>query len=295
VRRLIIRPGAIGDFIVSLPALETLRAEYTEIWTTEANRPLAYFADATESIYTAGLDGFGLPERPELPYLVERLRGFDSIVSWYGAGRPEFRAYVESLGLPFEFHRAIPPAGIGLHAADYYLAQVKGNPRIPPDSSPAAIPRIPVRRVPLQAAVIHPFSGSPKKNWPMERFRQLAVGLADEGLGPVLWCAGPEEALAGAVRIEDLGALAEWLSGARLYVGNDSGISHLAAAVGVPVIALFGPTDPNVWAPRGPLVRVVKASDGRMQSISVGAVLEAVREIQPYLASTGEGYARGRQ
>jgi ADP-heptose:LPS heptosyltransferase len=74
---------------------------------------------------------------------------------------------------------------------------------------------------------------------------------------PVKWCAGEDDpALPGAVRIDDLYELACWLAKARLYIGNDSGITHLAAAVGTPVLALFGPTDPEVWAPRGRHVRV---------------------------------------
>ena len=76
---------------------------------------------------------------------------------------------------------------------------------------------------------------------------------------PVRWCAGPDDPpLAGAVRIDDLYELACWLASARLYIGNDSGITHLAAAVGTPVLALFGPTDPAIWAPRGPHVRVLR-------------------------------------
>src|SRR6185312_7546559 len=104
-------------------------------------------------------------------------------------------------------------------------------------------------------AVIHPFSGSPRKNWPVENFRQLAAKL--ERIMPVLWCAGPDDPpLEGALCIPDLYDLACWLARAALYIGNDSGITHLAAAVGTPVLALFGPTDPAVWAPRGPHVRV---------------------------------------
>jgi len=68
----------------------------------------------------------------------------------------------------------------------------------------------------------------------------------------VRWCAGSEEALENAVRIDDLYELACWLAGASVYIGNDSGITHLAAAAGAPVAALFGPTDPAIWAPRGP-------------------------------------------
>ena len=85
--------------------------------------------------------------------------------------------------------------------------------------------------------------------WPLERFRVVAHYL--ERRMPVYWCAGPEEALPEAVRFPDLRGPARWLAAARVYVGNDSGISHLAAACGVPCVVLFGPTDPRIWAPRG--------------------------------------------
>jgi ADP-heptose:LPS heptosyltransferase len=75
---------------------------------------------------------------------------------------------------------------------------------------------------------------------------------------PVKWIAGPEEPLENAVRLEDLYDLACWLATARLYIGNDSGIGHLAAAVGIPVIAIFLVTDPKIWAPRGPLAAVLE-------------------------------------
>jgi ADP-heptose:LPS heptosyltransferase len=85
-----------------------------------------------------------------------------------------------------------------------------------------------------------------------------------ERVMPVRWCAGAEDLpLEGAVRIDDLWELARWLARARLYVGNDSGITHLAAAVGTPVLALFGASDPRVWAPRGENVRVAWWGDGR--------------------------------
>ena len=89
---------------------------------------------------------------------------------------------------------------------------------------------------------------------------------------PVKWCAGEEDPpLPGAVRIDDLYELACWLAKARLYIGNDSGITHLAAAVGTPVLALFGPTDPEVWAPRGQNVRV-----GRWRYHSSSGVIHCV-------------------
>ena len=251
MRRLIIRPGAIGDFIVSLPALECLAADYLEICAAPANVPLARFADRARSIPSTGLDLLGLTEPPGR--LLDDLRGFDSVVSWYGANRPDFRELVDHLGFPFHFFPALPPEGAGLHAADFYLDQVRTIARCDNDG----IPRIPCDAVREDFAVIHPFSGSPKKNWPLEKFREL-VGILQQTM-PVHWCCGPEDPpLEGAVRIDDLYELACWLGRARLYVGNDCGITHLAAAVGTPVVALFGPTDPAVWAPRGPNVQVTR-------------------------------------
>ncbi|MGA2275428.1 MAG: glycosyltransferase family 9 protein [Bryobacteraceae bacterium] len=251
MRRLVIRPGAIGDFIVSLPALECLRADYLEVWTATPNVPLVRFAGAARSIASTGLDLLGFAD-PAPPRLIDELRGFDSIVSWYGTNRAEFRELVRSLDLPFTFLPALPPqGGAGMHATDFYLEQVSALAGCCGDP----IPRIPCSAARENFAVIHPFSGSPRKNWPLEKFLLLARGL--ERRMPVRWCAGPEDPpLPGAHRIDDLYELACWLAQAALYIGNDSGITHLAAAVGTPVLAIFGPTDPAVWAPRGPHVRI---------------------------------------
>ena len=254
MRRLLIRPGAIGDFIVSLPALECLKTDYLEVWTASPNVPLARFAHRSRSIASTGLDLLGIADAPR--GLIDGLRSFDSIVSWYGANRPEFRRLTAGLGLPFTFFSALPPGDAAVHATDFYLDQVRGLADCPSDG----VPRIPCDVPHGNFAAIHPFSGSPGKNWPLEKFQAMARKL--ERAMPVRWCAGPEDpplnALppADCVHIADLYELACWLASARLYIGNDSSITHLAAAVGTPVLALFGPTDPAVWAPRGPNVRV---------------------------------------
>jgi heptosyltransferase III len=250
VRRLVIRPGALGDFIVSLPAIESLRADYLEIWTASALLPLIQFADRARSIASTGLNLLGVAQSPP-PGLIEHLRSFDSIISWYSANRPEFRDLVRSLGLPFTFFPALPAQGMGVHAVDFYLDQTRSIAPFAVDR----LPRISCRVERRDFAVIHPFSGSPRKNWPLANFRALAREL--EEAMPVRWCAGADDPpLAGAVRIADLYELACFLASARLYIGNDSGITHLAAAVGTSVVALFGPTDPAIWAPRGPRVEI---------------------------------------
>jgi heptosyltransferase-3 len=275
VRRLLIRPGAIGDCVVSLPALECLRAHYTEVWVASPNVPLIRFADRVRAIAETGLDLLEIPGQHVTASLIGWLRGFDSIVSWYGSNREEFRAAVCELNLPFQFFPALP-CQPGMHAVDFYLQQARTISARLVDG----VPRIDCPRTSGSYAVMHPFSGSPKKNWPLERFRELARILGQRM--PVEWCAGPEENLPEARRFDDLYELACWLAGARLYIGNDSGITHLAAAVGTPVLALFGPTDAEVWAPRGVTVEVIKTplSSEPMECIPLAAVVETVERMR---------------
>lgn len=222
-RRLLIRPGAIGDVILSLPALEAARAAYTEVWAPRPLLPLIRFADRTRALADTRLDLLGVVEGARVP----ELETFDSIYSWYGTNRPEFRDAVRHL--PFTFFPALPPPAEG-------------------------IPRIAVPRSGTEDfAIIHPFASSANKRWPLEDYREVAARL---GM-PVKWCAGPDEPLEEAVRIDDLYELACWISTARVYIGNDSGIAHLAAAVGTPVVSIFLASDPRVWAPRGPRAAVL--------------------------------------
>jgi heptosyltransferase-3 len=242
-RRLLIRPGAIGDCILSLPALEAARSDYTEIWAPRPVLPLFRFADRTRAIADTGLDLVGVLDDARIP----ELESFDSIYSWYGANRPEFRHAVRHL--PFTFFPALP---------------------IPAEG----VPRIHLPPVePGDFAVIHPFSGSRKKNWPIDRYREVASRLDM----PVQWCAGPEEHLDGAVRIENLYDLACWLARARVYIGNDSGITHLAAAAAIPVVAIFVASDPRVWAPREP--DPTQPRIAVLENPTVDAVLDAARRV----------------
>jgi hypothetical protein len=103
---------------------------------------------------------------------------------------------------------------------------------------------------------IAPGSGSRRKNWPLERFQIVADHLENQGYH-VSWIAGECEAefrfrdKDHVVKNTDLISLCKLLHECALYIGNDSGITHLAAASGSPVIALFGASNPKIWAPRG--------------------------------------------
>ena len=107
---------------------------------------------------------------------------------------------------------------------------------------------------------VHMGSGSPRKNWP-----------ADPSPGP---------SRRVHARHLPLAQLAALLARAGLHVGNDAGVSHLAAAVGAPTLALFGPTDPGAWAPVGRAVRALRAPGGAVEDLQVEPVRRAALELR---------------
>lgn len=147
----------------------------------------------------------------------------------------------------------------------------------------------PLRRNPDGPVLLHPGSGGRGKCWPADRFEHLAEYLHRIGrpyallLGPVERERLPADRIAHwthryqVICPADFLELSEHLSRAALFVGNDSGPSHLAAQIGVPTIALFGPTSPVIWSPVGPAVRVLAPPEPRdMNWLPVESVIEAV-------------------
>jgi heptosyltransferase III len=266
VRRLLIRPGAIGDCILSFPALEHSRAEFTEVWIPSPLVPLVRFADTVRSLASTGIDLVGVGDLATSERLKSKFQSFDSIISWYGTNRPEFRDALANMEIECHFHPALPTQASCEHVTDFFARQV-GAPV-------GLLPRITVEPCARRDSVmIHPFSGSPRKNWPLNLYRELAGHLRHR----IEWVAGPEEELPDAVRFTSLAKLGSWIHGARLYIGNDSGLTHLAAAVGVPTLALFGSSSPRNWAPRGDNVTVLEAAS--LEKLQVVTVLEAANRL----------------
>jgi len=118
---------------------------------------------------------------------------------------------------------------------------------------------------------IHPGSGSRAKNWPVANFLDLASDLVEAYKAQILFVVGPGEegikqdllrpvrskrlVILDSLPLPVLGAILERCCG---FVGNDSGITHMAAAVGIPVVTIFGPSDPGRWAPKGEKVSLVR-------------------------------------
>ena len=135
------------------------------------------------------------------------------------------------------------------------------------------------------ATLIHAGSGSPAKNWPIQRFVVVAQRLGALG-HRVAWIRGPAEAdlpaeipPAQVIDRPTLQALASTLGQSRLYIGNDSGVSHLAAAVGAPAVVLFGPTSATWWRPDGPRVQDVSTTSGALTDIPVDSVIAATNDV----------------
>jgi ADP-heptose:LPS heptosyltransferase len=243
------------------------------------------------------------------PAALQPLAGYAAVVSWLGAGDAAYRehlgAMAERPGCRVVIARAAPPPGSTRHAA-WHLLDTLGELGPPPADLP------PVRLTagagerdwaagwleerglaPGTVAVLHPGAGNVAKVWP--GFPTLARRLAILGL-PVVVVTGPAEAgrvaglaaaagVPGARVARDLSVrqLAALFERAAVFVGNDSGLSHLAAAVGCASLVLFGPTDPVVWAPIGLRVRVVRGSGPRAadpwHGMDVGRVERAALDL----------------
>jgi ADP-heptose:LPS heptosyltransferase len=147
---------------------------------------------------------------------------------------------------------------------------------------------------PPTTILIHPGSGSPHKNLPAAQLAPIVEAIARQLEAPITLLCGPDDEqstadllahLARPLPVErpsGLTDLTAHLRRARLYLGHDSGVSHLAAGLGVPTVAIFGPTDPRRWAPRGPRVAVLApATPGPMpeDAPTIPAVLNAINQL----------------
>ena len=264
---LVVHPGALGDVVLAFGLIAELRRHFapvalmarSEVARLAVEEGLADEALALESAWTAAL----FSGRPE-PRALSRLAPYSHALAF--ARSPELADGLRAIaraGVCAVSPR--PEPGLRLHAADHAWSAVKACGLLPAD----AVPRLPPRRAsapPRGAAVlIHPGAGSPRKRWPIERFRAVAAAVESEGgrveyvLGPADGDLRPRLADAAAVhRPQDTLALRRLLASARAYVGNDSGVSHLAAWLGVPSVVVFGPSDPVRWRPLGENVEVVR-------------------------------------
>ncbi len=299
---LVVHPGALGDVLLAGPALAHLRALGFRTTLAVTSRLVALFAGSGLVDDTRDLESLALHRlfvAPPDPGALDAVASFDAIVCWLGVGDPAFRANLAQPGRPVVIARAAPPPGSGRHASRHLVETLAPLGPLPTGLRAARLgvagaglavagAWLAARGIgPAEAVVLQPGAGSTVKVWP--GFAALARRLRDADL-PVVALAGPAdgsvvEALLGTGVLAEDSVVRDWplpeiaalLSLARALVGNDSGPTHLAAAVECPTVVLFGPSDPAVWGPIGSRVRVVAGRPGGGPWADVAQVEAALR------------------
>lgn len=280
---LVLRGGALGDFLVTLPALQALRARWpaARIDLVGNGRAALLGAEAGLLDSVAAQDRGGwhtLYTASPDPVLLRRLSAYDVIINFWPDPEGDL-AGLFPLCRDQQFIAAPAHPSCG-PAARHYLAALA-----PLDVGDTPLLR-PLRNHRPQAGriAIHAGSGSPAKNWPAENWRHLITWLHEIGFTDTHLIRGeaePPDLLTGLTDTWDslpLTQLADELACCALFLGHDSGVSHLAAACGCPGLLLFGPTDPAVWAPPASTMRVLQTPPP-MDNLTLGLVQQELRAV----------------
>ena len=289
----VVRSGALGDTILLLPTVELLRAavpsaRITVVGSQWAERVAPLLKRPWTVLRFDSLDLLPLFAREDCADPSGAFRDAHLAVVYTPDLDDVFVRNVRRLcGATVIPHPVEPPPGV--HAACHCAAALtKGLPKtneLPlPDLAVSPHARREAKRwlagrlretggLPV---VLHVGSGGEWKCWPAEHFAGLARWLTAQGAQVILIQGPADERASHATcerlppnipaavgRFENLENAAALISRAALYVGNDSGITHLAAALGAPTVAVFGPTDPMVWRPLGRSVRVVRGAPSK--------------------------------
>jgi heptosyltransferase-3 len=266
--------GAIGDCITTIPALRYFNERF-------GAEPLVLLGNAAFGALAreAGMirENFDSSDQRFLPLFRERYSSeAGAILSAYSGAilfcdeHSPLLHNVRRSGIE-RLYTQPPFPGTAMHIIDYRCSLFVDPYSLPDEAKIPAITISPETRVEIRALIsdtctfitIHPGSGSTKKNWPFEKFVTVADCLRAKGYR-IVWVKGaaehamtfPESDLV--LESVSLPHLAGLLGRSCFYVGNDSGITHLAAAVNCPTVAIFGPSDPTVWGPRGKAVTIVQ-------------------------------------
>ena len=296
-RILVIRGGAIGDFILTLPALAALRKQFPRTQLAVLGYPhLAALAELgggvneVRSIEARALASF-FARRGDLDAaLGEWFGGFNIIVSYLYDPDEIFQENVARVSKA-QFiagpHR--PNEAENVHATDVFLKPLERLAIF--DADP--VPRLPINSQPttINTLALHPGSGSEKKNWPEARWQELLRRMAAETNWRVLLVGGEAEGqrlqrLATLLPIDRLSVamhqplpeLARTLAACDVFLGHDSGITHLAAAAGLRGVALWGATNPNIWRPRSDQFELLREERG-LAHLEPARVLTTLRHL----------------
>lgn len=306
-RVLVIRGGAIGDFILTLPAIRLIRQNITNCHLEVLGYPgimdlavTAGLADSTRSLEHRSMALLFAKGAPLDPALVDYLRSFNLVVSYLFDPDGILRGQMEVVGVKTYLecpHQVVSGQG---HAAEQLARPLE---KLAMYLEPEPDWRSPLFQLgePLTEKLrvaLHLGSGSLKKTWPTEHWRQVAKALREVKPETELILITGEAEQERGISTEGFDEVKHWqalplpelaarLSSCALFLGHDSGISHLASACGVPCLLLFGPTDPATWAPPHPRVTPVQAEAGDWSNLSPETVIEALASKLQSVGLTG--------
>lgn len=290
-RLVVVHQGALGDFLLALPVFDGLHRLYPETLIDFCSR-LEYVSILQAKPY------FGRAHSPETSLLTslyhDELWQTTQLATFFLEARSIFlfgqsssRRLASRLSqlVNCELHwlQSFPAPGQNRPVTRFLLDQLRKQGLVVEYMMPNIDP-LPREKQAVQEwmtsagwdqkpkpVIIHPGSGGRKKIWPLNKWWSLLEWLCAEYDHPLLMVLGEADQylrpFAAATRklgvhlLENipLQRLTAFLSESELYVGNDSGVSHLAAAVGIPTVAIFGPTYPEVWAPQGAMVHIIRS------------------------------------
>jgi heptosyltransferase III len=282
--------GALGDFVLTWPlalALARLHPQSRVIYVTHGQKgALAEKALNLESRDIEGGRHHLYGQAGALPEPAKKLlQGAHSIYSFIASG--DWAANARRLAPEAKLLclSARPPAEYESHATAYLLSQLASEPAVAEATRQIlhSLNSSGLRRHGAgETILIHPGSGSREKCWPADKYLELAQRVRDTGkpvriiLGDAeleTWPAARIRAFEGVGEVHRPASyveLVDALAGAAMFVGNDSGPSHLAGVLGIPTHCLFGPTSPAVWHPIGPTVNVLRQQP--LESLDVDQV-----------------------
>jgi heptosyltransferase-3 len=273
----IIRLRSLGDCVLSTPSLSLLKSHRPDLKISVIVEPR--FAE----IFAGNPDVNEIRDSMTRADLVLNLHGGTRSMVLTALSRAKFRVGFAHHRYSVVYSHKIPTAqeilGVQrpVHTAEH-LASAMFWLGVPQQDIPRAhlfAEPLPDRR---PYAVIHPFAATPDKTWPAERFIEVAHHL---NLDPI-FLAGPTDDLKPFANFEtsreSLAVTKSLIAGASLFIGNDSGPAHIAAAFGIPVVVLFGPSDPVTWAPWRTESKVLTSPD--LNDIPSHEVVAAVESLK---------------
>jgi len=286
----VVRIRSMGDCILTTPALTILKAALPEaaIGVVVEDRFRALFEgnpDISEILHPNWS-----AVRRWRPDLCLNLHGGGSSARITALAGARFRAGFAHFRYSWIYNVRIPRAqeilGVErkVHTAEHLASAAffLGAPRV--EIPRARLFTARAQRPARHYAVIHPLAATADKTWPAERFAEAARHLEKSlELEPV-FVGGPGEDLSAfrawrTVAGAPLEEIKSLIAGASLFLGNDSGPAHMAAAFGIPVVVIFGPSDPVVWAPWRTTAEVITGPRG-IESVSARAVQDALERLR---------------